>query len=53
MEVISLHGYSMMLWTNNARVALEGRQSRMVAFTVAKEAVDDILDWMLEGWYVD
>ena len=22
-----------------------------MAFTVAKEAVDDILDWMLEGWY--
>ena len=50
-EVKSLHGYSMMLWTNNARVALEARQSRLVAYTVAKEAVDDILDWMLEGWY--
>ena len=41
-EVKSLHGYSMMLWVNNARVALEARQSRMVAFTVAKEAVDDV-----------
>jgi hypothetical protein len=50
-EVKSLHGYSMMLWVNNARVALEARQSRLVAYTVAKEAVDDILDWMLEGWY--
>ena len=37
-EVKSLHGYSMMLWTNNARVALEARQSRLVAYTVAKEA---------------
>merc|ERR1712146_373100 len=41
----------MMLWVNNARVALEARQSRLVAYTVAKEAVNDILDWMLEGWY--
>ena len=50
-EVAQLHGYSMMLWTNNARVALEARQSRLVAVTVAKEAVDDIMDWMLEGWF--
>jgi len=50
-EVRSLHGYSMMLWTNNARVALEARQSRMVAYTVAKDVVNDILDYMLEGWF--
>ena len=50
-EVNSLHGYSMMLWVNNARVALEARQTRLCAVSVAKEAVDDILDWMLEGWY--
>ena len=50
-EVGSLHGYSMMLWTNNARVALEARQSRLVGFTVAKDVVNDILDWMLEGWF--
>ncbi len=45
-----LHGYSILLWTNNARTALEARQSRLVAMTVAKEIVDDILDFMLEGW---
>jgi hypothetical protein len=45
-----LHGYSIMLWTNHARIALESRQSRLVAMTVAKEIVDDILDFMLEGW---
>ncbi len=50
-ETKSLHGYSMMLWTNNARVALEARQRRMVAYTVAKDVVNDILDYMLEGWY--
>jgi hypothetical protein len=46
-----LHGYSLLLWTNNARMALEQRQSRLVALSVSKEVVDDILDWMLEGWY--
>jgi hypothetical protein len=50
-EVKHLHGYATMLWTNNARVALGMAQSRLVAHTVAKEAVDDILDYMLEGWY--
>ena len=45
-----LHGYSIMLWTNNARLALEARQSRLSAASVAKEVVDDILDWMLEGY---
>lgn len=45
-----LHGYSIMLWTNNARLALEARQSRLSAQSVAKEVVDDILDWMLEGY---
>ena len=46
-----LHGYSMLLWTNNARKALEARQRKLVAIAVAKDVVDDILDWMLEGWY--
>jgi len=50
-EIKSLHGYSMMLWVNNARLALAARQRRLVAISVAKECVDDILDWMLEGWY--
>ena len=50
-EVRFLHGYPMMLWTNNARRALEMRQSRLVATNVAMEIVNDIMDWMLEGWY--
>eukprot|EP01038_Epipyxis_sp_PR26KG_P004789 gene4789-6716_t len=45
-----LHGYSIMLWTSSARQALQNRQSRLVAIIVSKEVVDDILDWMLEGW---
>lgn len=49
--VVHLHGYPMQLWTNNARLAMEARQNRLVAQITAKEIADDILDWMLEGWY--
>ena len=50
-EVHHLHGYGVMLWTNNARSALQARQATLVAVTVVKEVVDDILDFMLEGWH--
>ena len=77
-EVHHLHGYGVMLWTNNARSALkaryrltlsdilpqtcltyflppssylQARQAHLVAVTVVKEVVDDILDFMLEGWH--
>ena len=49
-EVSALHGYKMLLWTNNARVALQARQNRLIAMTVAREVCDEILEWMLEGW---
>lgn len=51
MEVKYLHGYTMMLWTNNARKALESRRARLIAVTIASDIVNDILDYMLEGWY--
>ncbi len=50
-EVKYLHGYATVLWTNNARKALEARQNRLVALNVAHEVVDEILEWMLDGWY--
>ena len=50
-EVVVLHGYRTLLWTSNARRALEREHSRLCAQTVAQETVDDILEWMLEGWY--
>ena len=50
-EVRHLHGYGTMLWTTNARKALEAERSRLLSITTAKDVVDDILDWMLEGWY--
>jgi hypothetical protein len=50
-EVKELHGYATLMWTNNARVALSQRQNVLVAVIVAESVVDDILDWMYEGWY--
>jgi hypothetical protein len=50
-EVKYLHGYSSVLWTNNARKALNARQERLIAMNISREIVDDILDYMLEGWY--
>ena len=50
-NVKALHGYPILLWTNNARVALEQRRHRLIAEVVAAEIANDILDWMLEGWY--
>ncbi|GMH74329.1 hypothetical protein TrST_g7101 [Triparma strigata] len=51
MEVRVLHGYSTLLWTGNARRALEREHNKLVAMTTAHDVVDDILEWMLEGWY--
>lgn len=50
-EVRHLHGYGTMLWTTNARKALEAERTRLLSVTMAKDVIDDILDWMLEGWY--
>ena len=51
MEVKALHGYATMMWTNNARRALEREHNRYVATVVASDIVDDALEWMLEGWH--
>lgn len=50
-EIKNLHGYSTVMWVNNARKALTARQLRLVAMNVASEVIDDILNHMLEGWY--
>lgn len=51
MESVALHGYRTFLWTQHARVALKREHNRLVARLVAIEIVDNILDWMLEGWH--
>lgn len=50
-EVLSLHGYAQMMWRLDAISALEGERSRLLARTAAVEVVDDVLEWMLEGWH--
>lgn len=50
-ESFALHGYRTLLWTQDARIALSREHSRLVARLVAVEIVDEILDWMLEGWH--
>jgi hypothetical protein len=52
-EVKYLHGYSSVLWTNNARKALKARQERLIAMNISQKIVDEILDYMLEGWYFE
>ncbi|CAN0345955.1 unnamed protein product, partial [Ectocarpus sp. 12 AP-2014] len=50
-ECVALHGYRTLLWTKDARVALEREHNRLVARAVAVEVTHDILHWMLEGWH--
>ncbi len=50
-EVKHLHGYDTLMWINHARMALGRRQDQLISQTASREVVDDILDWMLEGWY--
>ncbi|KAJ1455056.1 hypothetical protein M885DRAFT_520998 [Pelagophyceae sp. CCMP2097] len=50
-EVKALHRYSTMMWTSNARRALERERNKYVASVVASDVVDECLEAMLEGWY--
>lgn len=50
-ECVALHGYRTFLWTKDAQVAFEREHSRLVARLVASGIVNDILEWMLEGWH--
>ena len=51
METHALHGHRQMQWTKNAIIALERERNRLLAHETAQEVTDQILDWMLEGWY--
>lgn len=50
-EVSSLHGYNTLMNTYEAREALEREHSHLVALSVSGDVVNDILNWMLEGWH--
>eukprot|EP00947_MAST-08B_sp_MAST-8B-sp1_P000929 g929.t1 len=51
METVALHGYKQMQWTKNVIVALERERNSIIAKIIAYDVVDDILEWMMEGWY--
>ena len=51
LETHVLHGYPQMNWRKDAIVALEREATKHIARNVAVDIVDDILDWMLEGWH--
>ena len=50
-ETEVLHGFKQMQNTGNVIDALEGERNRLIADLLSNEIVDNILNWMLEGWY--
>lgn len=50
-ECTALHGYQTLLWSHDAKIALAREHNRLVARIVAIDIIDDVLAWMLEGWY--
>ncbi|OQR86627.1 hypothetical protein ACHHYP_10305 [Achlya hypogyna] len=49
-ETVALHGFAQMQQTEKVKVALGREQNTLVAQLTAHEVVEDILEWMLEGW---
>jgi hypothetical protein len=50
-ETEVLHGFKQMQATTKVLDALESERNRIIADILANQIVDNILDWMLEGWY--
>ena len=49
-HVSALHDFHQMMWRNDAIDALEVEANKHVASQVCIEVIDDVLEWMLEGW---
>ncbi|KAF0697015.1 Aste57867_12289 [Aphanomyces stellatus] len=49
-ETVALHGFSQMQQTEKVQVALTREQNTLVAQIVTHEVMEDILEFMLEGW---
>jgi len=47
----SIHGYDMTVKRRDGILALEHEHDRHISQLVAVEIIDNILEWMLEGWY--
>ena len=52
-ETEVLHGFKQMQWTKKVIQALESERNRIIADLLSNEIVDNILNWMLEGMYLN
>lgn len=50
MHVSALHDFHQMMWREDAVKSLESEGNKHIAAQVCSEVIDDVLDWMLEGW---
>ncbi|RLO09390.1 hypothetical protein DYB28_003866, partial [Aphanomyces astaci] len=49
-ETVALHGFTQMQQTEKVKAALTREQNTLVAQLVANEVMEDMLEFMLEGW---
>ncbi|ETV92340.1 hypothetical protein, variant 1 [Aphanomyces invadans] len=49
-ETVALHGFTQMQQTEKVKAALTREQNSLVAHLVSYEVMEDILEYMLEGW---
>lgn len=49
--VTSIHGFPVALSRNDAIAALEREREKHLGALMTVEVIDDILQWMLDGWY--
>ena len=47
---MSLHDHGQLMWREDAVEALTREVDKIVAKVAAEEVIEDMLDWMLEGW---
>ncbi|KAF0723283.1 hypothetical protein Ae201684_017766 [Aphanomyces euteiches] len=50
-QTVALHGFTQMQQTEKVQAALTREQSTLVAQLVTVEVIEDILEYMLEGWH--
>jgi hypothetical protein len=48
---VALHGHPQRSWRANVIVQLEAEVSRIVARDVSNDLIEDVLNYMLEGWH--
>ncbi len=50
MHIVSLHDHGQLMWREDAIESLTREVDKILAKTAADEVINDMLDWMLEGW---